>query len=36
LLQMKSLWGEDQLDRFEELAYTLAARMEALVNHGSA
>jgi len=36
LLQMKSRWGEDQLDRFEELANTLAARMEALVNHGSA
>jgi V/A-type H+-transporting ATPase subunit A len=36
LLQMKSRWGEDQLDRFEELANTLAARLEALVNHGSA
>jgi V/A-type H+-transporting ATPase subunit A len=36
LLQMKSRWGEDQLDRFEELANTLAARLEVLVNHGSA
>ena len=35
LLQMKSRWGEDQLDRFEELANTLSARLEALVNHGS-
>ncbi|MCX5891832.1 MAG: V-type ATP synthase subunit A [Deltaproteobacteria bacterium] len=36
LLQMKSRWGEDQLDRLEELANNLAARMEALVNHGNA
>ncbi len=36
LLQMKSLWGDDQLDRLEELGNTLTALLEALVNHGSA
>lgn len=35
LLKMKSLWGEDQLDRFEELARNLSARLEALITHGS-
>lgn len=36
LLQVKSRWGGDQLDQFEELANTLSGRMEALVNHGNA
>jgi hypothetical protein len=36
LLKMKSRWGEDQLERFEDLGKTLSARLEALVTHGSA
>jgi V/A-type H+-transporting ATPase subunit A len=35
LIKMKSRWGEEQLDRLDELAQTLTDRMEALVTHGS-